>query len=152
VVIDSAVLASWGSLFHHWGARAANSFDWAERELYFLSGREAIYGCWWTASMCNNNIVLLINCSFLQAEAILCIFCVGGGRSRPRIWLQCVCVCVCERESHIECDKHYYSHIWLTLINNMGYDSWWYVWIMQKQVISALWWYGMEAAVWLKSI
>ena len=38
VVIDSAVLASWGSLFHHWGARAANSFDWAERELYFLSG------------------------------------------------------------------------------------------------------------------
>jgi hypothetical protein len=25
-------------LFHHWGARAANSFDWAERELYFLSG------------------------------------------------------------------------------------------------------------------
>uniref|UniRef100_A0A674CZK7 Phytanoyl-CoA 2-hydroxylase n=1 Tax=Salmo trutta TaxID=8032 RepID=A0A674CZK7_SALTR len=29
------------SLFHHWGARAANSLDWAEREPCFLRGRGA---------------------------------------------------------------------------------------------------------------
>lgn len=35
---DSAVLASGGSSFHHWGARTEKSFDWAEWELTSKKG------------------------------------------------------------------------------------------------------------------
>ena len=33
---DSAVLASGGSWFHHWGARTEKSWDWAERKVPFF--------------------------------------------------------------------------------------------------------------------
>jgi hypothetical protein len=38
---DSAVLASGGSWFHHWGAGTEKSLDWAERELLSSRGGRA---------------------------------------------------------------------------------------------------------------
>ena len=39
---DSAVLASGGSWFHHWGARTEKSLEWAEREMLSRGGGRAM--------------------------------------------------------------------------------------------------------------